>query len=145
MGRLRLGWSYPGVVDGHQHAYGVARPGAGFGISALAGALSGLLGVGGGFIKVPAMNVVMGVPMKPSVATSNFMIGVTAATSAGVYFTRGDVSPFIAAPVAMGVLTGTVVGTRLLKQLHSERLRLIFAVVLVITAIQMMLQGLGLV
>jgi len=89
------------------------------------------------------MDLAMRVPLKVATATSNFMIGVTAATSAGVYFARGDINPFIAAPVAMGVLSGTLVGTRLMARLRSERLRLLFAVVLVVVAVQMLLKGLG--
>jgi hypothetical protein len=128
---------------GEEIHYNVTGVPVGFGLAMIAGGVSGLLGIGGGALKVPAMDLFMRVPLKVSSATSNFMIGVTAATSAGVYFTRGDVNPFIAAPVAMGVLTGTVAGTRLLKQLRSERLRMIFAIVLLITAVQMVLKGLG--
>ncbi len=102
-----------------------------------------LLGIGGGALKVPAMDLVMHVPLKVSTATSNFMIGVTAATSAGVYFARGDINPFVAAPVATGVLSGTMLGTRLLARMRSARLRLLFAIVLVIVAIQMVLKALG--
>ena len=140
--RLRLGSSYPEAVDRQQHAYGVARPGAGFGISALAGALSGLLGVGGGFIKVPAMNVVMGVPMKPSVATSNFMIGVTAAASAFIYYTRGLVDPSLAAMLMLGVFTGTRLGTRVMARTRAQSLRAVFAVFLAGLGVFMILRTL---
>lgn len=128
--RLGLGSTYRDAKDGEDHAYGVARPGSGFGISAVAGALSGLLGVGGGFIKVPAMNVVMGVPMKPAVATSNFMIGVTAAASAFIYYARGLTDPSLAAMLVLGVFTGTRVGTRLMTKARPQRLRIIFALFL---------------
>ena len=76
----------------------------------LAGAISGLLGIGSGSLKVPAMDLAMRMPIKVSTATSNFMIGVTAAASAGVYFMRGDIDPFIAGPVAVGVLLGAMIG-----------------------------------
>ena len=128
--RLRLESSYPDAGDGQEHAYGVTRTGYGFGISALAGALSGLLGVGGGFIKVPAMNVVMRVPVKPAVATSNFMIGVTAAASAFIYYTRGLIDPSLAAVLVLGVFTGTRLGTRVMAKTRPQRIRIIFAVFL---------------
>jgi len=140
--RLRLGAAYPDAQDGQQHEYGVRRPGAGFGISAVAGALSGLLGVGGGFIKVPAMNVVMGVPMKPAVATSNFMIGVTAAASAFIYYARGLIDPSLAAMLVLGVFTGTRVGTRLMVRSRPQRIRLVFAVFLVGLGVFMILRPL---
>ncbi len=140
---LRLGGHYFDPALGREIQYEVTGVPGGFGLAMVAGGVSGLLGIGGGSLKVPAMDLLMHVPLKVSSATSNFMIGVTAATSAGVYFTRGDVNPFIAAPVAMGVLSGTVVGTRLLKRLPSEQLRVIFAVVLLITAAQMLVKGLG--
>ena len=82
----------------------------GLAISYVAGVVSGLLGIGGGALKVPAMNVAMGIPIKVATATSNLMIGVTAAASAGVYFMRGDIDPFVAAPVAAGVLVGATGG-----------------------------------
>jgi len=107
----------------------------------VAGILSGLLGVGGGIIKVPAMNLVMGLPIKVASATSNFMIGVTAAASAGVYFQRGDINPFIAGPVAIGVLSGALIGTQILNRLRGSILRAAFAAVLVFVAIQMLRKG----
>lgn len=140
--RLRLGAAYPDAHDGHQHEYEVRRPGAGFGISAVAGALSGLLGVGGGFIKVPAMNVVMGVPMKPAVATSNFMIGVTAAASAFIYYARGLIDPSLAAMLVLGVFAGTRVGTRFMVKSRPQRIRLIFAVFLAGLGVFMVLRPL---
>jgi uncharacterized membrane protein YfcA len=87
----------------------------------------------------------MRLPMKVSTTTSNFMIGVTAAASAGIYFSRGDIPPLIAAPVALGVLSGAFIGSRLLTQLSNKTLRLIFLPVLVVIAIQMVMRGLGVV
>jgi len=109
----------------------------------IAGAVSGLLGIGSGVLKVPAMDIAMKLPMKVSTATSNFMIGVTAAASAGVYFIRGDINPFIAAPVAMGVLIGAMVGTRVMLRTRSTQIRRVFVVVLVFVALQMLVKGLG--
>jgi len=110
----------------------------------IAGGVSGLLGIGSGILKVPAMDIAMKLPLKVSTATSNFMIGVTAAASAGVYFYRGDINPFIAAPVAMGVLIGATIGTRIMMRTHSTLIRRIFVGVLVLVALQMMARGLGL-
>jgi uncharacterized membrane protein YfcA len=108
----------------------------------VAGVLSGLLGIGSGSFKVLAMDVVMRLPMKVSTATSNFMIGVTAAASAGVYFARGDIHPLIAAPVALGVLAGAWSGTRVMQRLRNVTIRKLFIPVLAITAVEMVLRGL---
>jgi uncharacterized membrane protein YfcA len=107
----------------------------------IAGVVSGLLGIGSGALKVPAMDLAMRLPIKVSTATSNFMIGVTAAASAGVYFARGDINPFIAAPVMLGVLLGASIGSRLLGRLESRVIRLVFVVVLVLIAGRMLWQG----
>ena len=107
----------------------------------LAGVLSGLLGIGSGLFKVLAMDVVMRLPIKVSTATSNFMIGVTAAVSAGVYFARGDIHPLIAAPVALGVLGGAWAGTRIMNRLRGETIRKLFIPVLVVTAVEMIVKG----
>ena len=101
------------------------------------------MGIGSGVFKVVALDTAMGMPMKASTATSNFMIGVTAAASAGIYFLRGDIDPLIAAPVALGVLAGSFLGTRLLARLAGVSIRIIFFVVLAIIAIQMILRGFG--
>lgn len=143
--RLRLSGQYYDAAANQTVVYNVTAVPVGFGLAMVAGGVSGLLGIGGGSLKVPAMDLFMRVPMKVSTATSNFMIGVTAATSAGVYFARGDIDPFIAAPVAMGVLAGTVIGTNVMQRLRSERLRLLFAIVLTITAVQMALKAFGIV
>ena len=110
----------------------------------IAGMVSGLLGIGGGVLKVPAMDIAMRIPMKASTTTSNFMIGVTAAASAGVYFSRGDINPVIAAPVALGVLAGALLGAQLLVRTRGAVIRQIFAVVLVLTAVEMFLRAFGL-
>lgn len=139
--RLRLHGSYQDPFFG-QVSYRVTRTRIGLGISYIAGVLSGLLGIGGGPLKVPAMNLAMQLPIKAASATSNFMIGITAATSAGVYFSRGDINPFVAAPVAVGVLLGSTIGSHLLAHLRSSVLRIAFIGVLLWISIQMLLKGL---
>ncbi|MFN3621997.1 MAG: sulfite exporter TauE/SafE family protein, partial [Nitrososphaerales archaeon] len=121
--------------------YSADRTPIGFGMMYVAGLVSGLLGIGSGPFKVLAMDLAMRLPMKVSSATSNFMIGVTAAASAGIYFLRGDVNPFVAAPVALGVLLGAALGARWLPKARSSLIRKIFAVVLVAVALQMIIRG----
>jgi uncharacterized protein len=139
---LRLHSSYYDEASGGEVIYRVARTRVGLGLMYVAGVVSGLLGIGSGALKVPAMDLAMGLPIKVSTATSNFMIGVTAAASAGVYFARGDIDPFVAAPVATGVLTGAVLGSRLLGRLQSATIRLVFVAVLLWVSAQMLLKGL---
>jgi len=141
--RLRLSGFYFDPEDQAVYRYRVVRPAAGFGVSALAGGISGLLGVGGGFIKVPAMNVLMRVPMKVAVATSNFMIGVTAAASAFIYYSRGFVDPSVAAMVIVGVFLGTSFGTRLLVRAPARAVRFAFAALLVAVAVAFIGSGVG--
>jgi uncharacterized membrane protein YfcA len=139
--RLKLHTSYFDKALGREISYRVSRTPLGLAVSYAAGVLSGLLGIGGGVLKVPVMNLAMGVPLKVCTATSNFMIGVTAATGAAVYFMRGDVKPFIAAPVAVGVLLGAKLGSRLLGRLHSRWIRIAFVAVLLVTSVQMLLKA----
>jgi len=108
-----------------------------------AGVLSGMLGIGSGAFKVLAMDYFMRLPMKVSTATSNFMIGLTAAASAGVYFTRGDIHVLVAAPVAIGVLGGAYLGTALVTRLRNRTVRKVFLPVVVYLALSMILRGLG--
>jgi hypothetical protein len=107
-----------------------------------AGILSGLLGIGSGAVKVIAMDQAMGIPFKVSTTTSNFMIGVTAAASAGVYLTRGYIDPGLAAPVMLGVVVGSLAGARVLPHARTRWLRLVFGVVITIMAIEMIYHGL---
>ncbi len=107
----------------------------------IAGFISALLGVGSGALKVPAMDLGMHMPIKPSSATSDFMIGVTAAASAGAYFARGQINPFITAPIAIGVLIGAITGSRLLNRINSKYVSVIFIIVLLILAIEMLQRG----
>ena len=106
-----------------------------------AGTISGLLGIGSGSLKVIAMDQAMQIPFKVSTATSNFMIGVTAAASASIYLSRGYVSPAMAMPVMLGVLGGSVLGARYLKRLSVPLLRRVFAVIVGAVAIQMIANG----
>jgi uncharacterized protein len=139
---LKLHSSYYDERAAREIFYRVARTRVGLMLMYLAGVVSGLLGIGSGALKVPAMDLAMRLPIKVSTATSNFMIGVTAAASAGVYFVRGDISPIIVAPVATGVLIGAVVGSRLLGRLHGTTIRLVFVAVLLWVSGEMLLKGL---
>jgi len=141
--RLGLSSVYFDQEDQGVYRYRVERPAAGFGVSAAAGLFSGLLGVGGGFIKVPAMNVLMRIPMKAAVATSNFMIGVTAAASAFLYYSRGLVEPSFASMVIVGVFTGTNLGTRFLVRTRADRVRIVFAVFLATIGVLMAARAAG--
>jgi uncharacterized membrane protein YfcA len=141
--RLHLASYYPDHALNQTVSYSVTRVPLGFGMMYVAGVVSGLLGIGSGALKVLAMDTAMRIPMKVSSATSNFMIGVTAAASAGIYFWRGDVVPLIAAPVALGVLLGASAGARLLPRIESRIVRGLFLVALAAVAVQMLLRGLG--
>ncbi len=141
--RLRLSGSYYDAALGQTVAYSPTHTLPVLGLTYLAGMVSGLLGIGGGALKVPAMDLGMKLPIKVSSATSNFMIGVTAAASAGVYFVRGQINPIIAAPVALGVLCGAMAGTRLMIHARGKVLRLIFAGLLAVLAVQMLCKGLA--
>lgn len=123
--------------------YQVANVPAGFGVMYGAGIASGLLGIGSGAFKVMALDVFMKMPLKVSSATSNLMMGVTAAASATVYLFQGDIQPAIAAPVAIGVLVGATLGTRIMQRLKSKVIRIIFIPVILYVAFQMILEGLG--
>ncbi|HTW62883.1 MAG TPA: sulfite exporter TauE/SafE family protein [Terracidiphilus sp.] len=137
--RLRFNGSYP--VDGKPQKYGVRNVPAGFGLMFGAGALSGLLGIGSGAVKVLAMDRAMHIPFKVSTTTSNFMIGVTAAASAGLYLSRGYIDPRVAMPVMLGVLAGALLGTRVLVRAQVKTLRVVFGVVILALAIEMIVNG----
>jgi len=122
--------------------YNVYRVPAGFGVMFGAGAISGLLGIGSGALKVVAMDQAMKIPFKVSTTTSNFMIGVTAAASAGVYLSRGYIDPGLAMPVMLGVLIGSLMGTRVLVKTQTKLLRLVFSTVIVLLGLEMVLKGL---
>ena len=134
--------SYYDQAEEREIAYKVTGTKLGLFLMYVAGLVSALLGIGSGALKVPAMDGAMHLPMKVSSATSNFMIGVTAAASAAVYFARGQIDPIIAAPVAIGVLAGATVGARVLGRVTSKTVRLVFVVVLVIISLEMLQKGL---
>ena len=137
--RLKLNSAYP-TARGPEN-YEVRHVPAGFGMMFGAGTLSGLLGIGSGAFKVLAMDQVMGIPFKVSTTTSNFMIGVTAAASAGIYLRRGFVAPGLAMPVVLGVLMGSVIGTRVLVRARTRWLRLLFALVIAALGMEMVYGG----
>jgi len=139
--RLRMNGTYPSL-DGPRSYY-VHRVPTGFGLMFGAGTLSGLLGIGSGAVKVLAMDQAMKIPFKVSTTTSNLMIGVTAAASAGVYMRRGYVDPGLAMPVMLGVLAGSFLGTRVLAKTRTRWLRLVFSGVIVILGIEMLYKGIG--
>lgn len=137
--RLRLNSSYPDA--GEELMYNVHGVPQGFGIMGLAGILSGLLGIGSGAVKVLAMDHAMKLPFKVSTTTSNFMIGVTAAASAGVYLQRGYIDPTLTMPIMLGVLVGSLLGSKFLIRTNVPLLRRIFATVIVIMAVEMIYNG----
>jgi uncharacterized membrane protein YfcA len=138
--KLKMNGSFPDTSGVRQYnAYNVP---SGFGVMFIAGTLSGLLGIGSGALKVVAMDQAMKIPFKVSTTTSNFMIGVTAAASAGVYLSRGYIDPALAMPVMIGVLMGSLLGTRVLVKTQTKRLRLVFSVVIVLLGLEMMFKGL---
>jgi len=139
--RLRLGGNYP--AGGKREEYGARNVSTGFGIMIGAGALSGLLGIGSGAVKVIAMDRAMRIPFKVSTTTSNFMIGVTAAASAGVYLSHGYIEPRVAMPVMLGVLGGALVGTKVLVHARVRTLRVVFGVVILALAIEMIVNGIS--
>ena len=123
--------------------YRVRNLGLGVVGATVAGLLSALLGIGGGIVKVPLMHLAMGVPFRVATATSNMMIGITAAASAVIYLIRGGIDPYVAGPTAIGVFLGATAGSRLSHRVDLRVLRLLFVVVLVYLAIQMLARGLG--
>jgi len=140
--KLRLPGEFPGPSGPVR--YGVAALVPGFAVMWVAGVLSGLLGIGSGAFKVLAMDQIMRLPFKVTTATSNFMIGVTAAASVGIYLKKGYLDPALVAPVALGVLAGAFVGAKLLTVAPVKLLRIIFLIAVSFIAIQMIAQGLGL-
>jgi len=136
---LKLDGSYP-VNESRQH-YHVQNVPVGFGLMIGAGALSGMLGIGSGAVKVIAMDRAMHIPFKVSTTTSNFMIGVTAAASAGIYLSRGYIDPRLAMPVMLGVLAGALLGARMLARARVKSLRIVFAAVVFLLAVEMIFNG----
>jgi uncharacterized protein len=136
---LRMDSTYP--TEAGLQKYHARNVPAGFGLMFGAGVLSGLLGIGSGAVKVLAMDQAMKLPFKVSTTTSNFMIGVTAAASAGIYLSRGYIEPAIAMPVMLGVLAGSLVGARVLAGAKVRGLRIVFSVVIGFLALEMIYNG----
>jgi uncharacterized protein len=136
---LRLNGSYP--AEDRRQDYAVTNVPAGFGLMFGAGTLSGLLGIGSGAVKVLAMDQAMKMPFKVSTTTSNFMIGVTAAASAGVFLRHGYIDPALAMPVMVGVLAGSLAGTRVLVRAKVRVLRYVFAAVILALGVEMIFNG----
>lgn len=137
--RLNLNSSYP-TAEGPQ-AYSVQQVQLGFGLMVVAGALSGLLGIGAGALKVLTMDRAMQLPFKVSTTTSNFMIGVTAAAGTGVYLNRGYIHPGLSMPVVLGVLAGSMLGARTLMHSNTQLLRKVFSIVILLLGVQMIFNG----
>lgn len=140
--RLQLFGTFP-QQDGSQKYYELRNVGGGFSLMVVAGALSGILGIGSGVLKVLAMDGLMKVPFKVSTTTSNFMMGVTACASAVVYIQRGNIAPGIAFPVMIGVLAGALTGAQLLKRLDVRVLRQIFCIAILLIALNMIYNGIS--
>jgi uncharacterized protein len=140
---LRLHSSYPDRASGRDAPYIVGRVPFGLSLMYGAGLISALLGIGSGVLKIPAMDAALRLPIKVSSATSNFMIGVTAAASAGAYFVRGDIDVGVAGPVALGSVLGALAGARLLMWLPAGKLRVFLVIVLGLLAVQMFMSAFG--
>lgn len=138
---FKLNGSYPS--EGVMKPYAVHNVLGGFFMMFFAGIISGLLGIGSGALKVIAMDNIMRIPFKVSTTTSNFMMGVTAAASAIVYLHRGQIDAGIAMPVTIGVLTGATLGSKILVRTKTDKLKIIFAVVVTFLALQMIYNGLA--
>lgn len=140
---LSLHSSYPDHSLGEEIGYKVHRVPMGMMLMYGAGLISALLGIGSGVLKIPAMDTALRLPIKVSSATSNFMIGVTAAASAGAYFMQGKIVPAIAGPVALGSVVGAILGARILMRTGNAKLRIMFVIVLVAFGIQMLVKALS--
>lgn len=138
---FKLSNSFPDSAGG-EISYTVKNIAGGFFMMAVAGILSGLLGIGSGALKVLAMDNIMRVPFKVSTTTSNFMIGVTAAASAVIYFQRGYIDPGLCMPVTLGVLGGALAGSKILTKADTKSLRYVFAAVISLLAFEMVYNGL---
>lgn len=141
--KLKLNGSYFDKAELRDVDYQVENVPAGFAVMFGAGVASGLLGIGSGAFKVMAMDTFMKMPLKPSSSTSNLMMGVTAAASATVYFFNGSILPGIAVPMALGILVGAVIGSRIMQVLPARWIRIVFIPVLLYIGLQMVFKGLG--
>lgn len=140
--KLKLHGQYPDHKNG-EVKYFVHNVPLGMSLMYLAGLISALLGIGSGVLKIPAMDSALKLPIKVSSATSNFMIGVTAAASAGAYFIRGEISSAVTGPVVLGSVLGALLGAKVLISIPSEKIRIFFVIILVILGIQMLIHSFG--
>lgn len=138
---LHLHSSYFDTVLNRTVSYNVTRTWLGLSMMYVAGGISGLLGIGSGTFKVLALDAAMRLPVKVSTTTSNFMIGVTAAASVGIYFSRGDILPLLAVPIALGTLVGAMIGTKILHHMTNKTIRFLFIAILLFTATEMIIHG----
>jgi uncharacterized membrane protein YfcA len=143
-GRLEFDWSYVEPTTGKEVAYRARNVGPAAAVSVFAGALSGLLGIGGGVVNVPTMNVLMGIPIRVATTTSTYMLAATAVASAVLYFSRGEMDPLLAAPVVIGMIIGARGGARLSHRVPHGVLTLLFVVVAAFFAVQMLMRAAGL-
>lgn len=141
--KSRFGGSFNDECAGKRIEYGVRNLGRGAGASAVAGGLSGLIGVGGGIVNVPAMHIWMGVPMRAAAATSTFMIGVTAVASALVYFANGLVAPAITAVAAIGIFIGASIGVKKMTKITNRSIKVLFSATLLVISVLMFLRAGG--
>lgn len=138
--KLKLAGSYP-TANGEKVSYSMTNILGGFSMMGVAGMMSGLLGIGSGAFKVIAMDTIMKVPFKVSTTTSNFMMGVTAIASSVIYIQKGYIEPSICMPVIIGVLIGSMVGAKVLMKANTKKLKLFFAVLIFIIALNMIYNG----
>jgi uncharacterized membrane protein YfcA len=139
--KLRLNGSYYDKLSKKEISYRLHRVQGGAAVMFGAGFASGLMGIGSGGFKVLAMDTVMGMPLKASTATSNFMMGVTAVASASIYFFAGYINPIVVGPIAVGVIIGATLGSRIMQRLHNVHIRLFFIIVMIFLAVQMFYKG----
>ncbi|SDE28292.1 sulfite exporter TauE/SafE family protein [Niabella drilacis] len=140
--KLKLDGSYPDR-NGRPISYGTKNVLGGFGMMGIAGMMSGLLGIGSGAFKVIAMDNIMRIPFKVSTTTSNFMMGVTAIASTVIYLQKGYVQPGICMPTMIGVLFGSMTGSRILIRSNPAKLRLFFAILILLLAFNMIYNGIA--
>lgn len=141
--RLRLGAAYRDPASGRTVRYRPSRVPLGLGVSGVAGTLSGILGIGGGVIQVPAMNLLMGVPVKAAAGTSSFMVGFAAVATAAVYYARGEIDPTVVVPAMVGIFVGSQLGSRLTRRVATERLVVLFVLILLYLGGSLLLRAAG--
>jgi uncharacterized protein len=140
---LQLGAAFRDPAIGAEVAYIPTNVGAGIGVGVGAGVISGMLGVGGGVVMVPAMNLLMRVPVKAAVGTSTFMVGITSVATAFVFYSQGYIDPTLVVPAIIGVFLGGQIGSRLTRRIKAQRLALLFALILLYLGLSLLLRAFG--